>query len=82
MNPNLRLQVRCAGCGRDKASANHWFLVKLDNHGNLYLRPLGQHLAKRDQPACGQQCVQKLIERWFASVQERVQRDPGPGPRA
>lgn len=64
-NPNVRLQVKCAGCGRDKQEQNHWFLVKVDDRGHLHLRPMADKLTSRDQPACGQACVMKLVDRWF-----------------
>jgi len=68
-NPHLVMTVRCAGpgCTNVRRESNHWFLITVE-HSKFICRPyipaLG--LADVDEPACGQACAQKLLERFLA----------------
>ncbi|MGC2697747.1 MAG: hypothetical protein WA738_18315 [Candidatus Angelobacter sp.] len=68
-NPHLITTVKCAGpgCANVRREANHWFVTAVE-HGTFicraYLPALG--LKPADEPACGQACAQKLLERFLA----------------
>jgi phage FluMu protein Com len=65
--------VRCAQCGRLKLDAAFWFVAN-EEHGTFRCEPLGERKSKRRQePACGQHCAQKLFERYLAAETMRRQ---------
>jgi hypothetical protein len=85
-NPHMVRTVKCAHCGKPRQEANHWFLLAVEN-GKFRCRPLassvsavsvtilagtpGLRLRKAEEPACGQQCAQKLFERYLAGETTR-----------
>jgi endogenous inhibitor of DNA gyrase (YacG/DUF329 family) len=79
-NPHEIRTVKCAHCGKVRQEANHWFVVAVER-GRFRcfpLVPIGskpdgygarlgcERLRKIDEPACGQQCAQKLFEKYLA----------------
>ncbi len=80
-NPHEIRTVKCAHCGTVRQAANHWFVATVEG-GSFRCRPLaplalavgasggspsaGQRLKTGEEPACGQQCAQKLFERYLA----------------
>ena len=77
-NPHEIKTVRCAHCGTIRQQSNHWFVV-LEQGGqfrcSLYIAEAGnggrswtsrRGLRNREKPVCGQQCAQKLFERYLA----------------
>jgi hypothetical protein len=79
-NPHEIKTVKCAHCGKVRQEANHWFVTAVES-GRFRCRPMAQlmpgganggsvspaRLRKVfEEPACGQQCAQKLFERYLA----------------
>lgn len=68
-NPHLVTTVKCAGpgCANVRREANHWFVTAIE-HGKFTCRPYlpSFGLKDADEPACGQACAQKLLERYLA----------------
>lgn len=76
-NPHEIKTVKCAHCGKLRQEANHWFVSTVEG-GRFQCRPLAppaastngttaeKRLKKFEEPACGQQCAQKLFERYLA----------------
>jgi hypothetical protein len=79
-HPYMIKTVKCAHCGKARQEANRWFVVtSLD--GRFRCRPLvarpsvakadlqcqtpDWRLGKSEEPVCGQQCAQKLFERYL-----------------
>ncbi len=59
--------VRCAQCGRLKQESGLWFVARVE-HGMFRCEPLSESKSKkRQEPACGQHCAQKLFERYLAA---------------
>lgn len=79
-NPYEVKTVKCAYCGTVRQEANHWFVITMTGSGfrcaPLKAQPSSGHgdatltirrrLRKSEQPACGQQCAQKVFERYLA----------------
>jgi hypothetical protein len=77
--------VKCACCGTVRQEANHWFVITTAGSGfrcaPLIRRPnygrgdrvltVPRRLRKSDQPVCGQQCAQKVFERYLAQQDTR-----------
>lgn len=68
-NPHLVTTVKCAGpgCANVRREANHWFVTTIEENKFIcrpYIPSLG--LKETDEPACGQACAQKLMERFLA----------------
>lgn len=68
-NPHLVTIVKCAapGCTNVRREANHWFVTSVQQERftcRRYLVAAG--LRASDEPACGQACAQKLLERYLA----------------
>jgi phage FluMu protein Com len=91
-NPHEIRTVKCAHCGKVRQEANHWFVVAVEG-GRFRCAPLGPivskpdgvgtwpgrgRLRKIDEPACGQQCAQKLFEKYLASGMVRLTDDTKP----
>ncbi len=67
-NPHVVISVKCAapGCANVRRDANHWFVATIER-GQFTCRPLATtDLLASDEPACGQACAQKLLERYLA----------------
>lgn len=68
-NPHLVTTVKCAapGCTNVRREANHWFVTSVE-HERFICRHYLPATALRavDEPACGQACAQKLLERYLA----------------
>ena len=79
-NPHEVKTVRCAHCGVVRQEANHWFVI-LVSGGSFCCSPLrgrltgtdagsqalvGRRLRKSEEPVCGQQCAQKVFEKYLA----------------
>jgi hypothetical protein len=68
-NPHLVVTVKCAapGCTNVRHEANHWFVTSV-RHGRFFCGPYlpATGLRPTDEPACGQACAQKLLERYLA----------------
>jgi hypothetical protein len=79
-NPHEIKTVKCAHCGKVRQEANHWFVSAVQG-GRFRCRPMAQLLPEGasiesagkapslkvfEEPACGQQCAQKLFERYLA----------------
>jgi hypothetical protein len=86
-NPHEVKTVKCAHCGKVRQETNHWFVSAVER-GRFRCRLLvpqtpagtngrpvgtGHNLKKFEEPACGQQCAQKLFERYLASEAIRRQ---------
>jgi len=68
-NSHLVITVRCAGpgCTNLHRESNHWFLITVEPDKFVcrpYVPSLG--LTQTDEPACGQACAQRLLERFLA----------------
>jgi hypothetical protein len=79
-NPYIIKTVKCAHCGKAKQEGNHWFVLTVAS-GSFRCRPLacsaaaaeptppcgwpGLRLTKSQAPVCGQQCAQKVFERYL-----------------
>jgi hypothetical protein len=71
--------VRCAQCGRLCHKSRHWFVTSVE-HGRFRCAPLLRRtqlsgvatfnagLKNNEEPACGQQCAQKIFERYLAAA--------------
>jgi hypothetical protein len=85
-NPHEIKTVKCAHCGAVRQETNHWFVI-LVTKGRFRCAPLlvpltiggtgprsktGRTLRKAEEPVCGQQCAQKIFEKYLA--QERLNR--------
>jgi hypothetical protein len=72
-NPHLVTTVKCAapGCTNVRRDANHWFVTAVEQH-QFICRPYQSATSLRlaDEPACGQACAQKLLERYLARQTE------------
>lgn len=80
-NPHEIKTVKCAHCGKVRQDANHWFVSAVEG-GRFRCGPLltpkagvngtslgaARRLKKTQEPACGQQCAQKLFERYLAAT--------------
>lgn len=80
-NPHEIKTVKCAHCGKVRQDANHWFVSAVEG-GRFRCRPLltpkvgvngtsldaRRKLKKTEEPACGQQCAQKLFEKYLAAT--------------
>ena len=68
-NPHLVTTVKCAapGCTNVRREANHWFVTAVENERFIcrHYNPAAG-LRAADEPACGQACAQKLLERYLA----------------
>ena len=68
-NPHLVTTVKCAapGCTNVRRDANHWFVTAVEQQ-QFICRPYQSATSLRlaDEPACGQACAQKLLERYLA----------------
>jgi endogenous inhibitor of DNA gyrase (YacG/DUF329 family) len=89
-NSHMIKTVKCAHCGKTREQANHWFVLAVVS-GKFRCRPLassvpaanqtpscgtpGPRLKESDEPVCGQQCAQKLFERYLAG--EMIRRTTG-----
>lgn len=72
--------VRCAGCGKLREQANHWFLISTDF--GFYCYPFDIVARKRtDVAVCGQACAQKEFERWMTAVRNAALQGSGPNHR-
>jgi hypothetical protein len=84
--------VRCAHCGQSTEEANHWFVLTVRS-GKFRCRPLASkatvispvpssriaalRLLRSEEPVCGQQCAQKLFERYLTGeMNHRTMRTP------
>jgi hypothetical protein len=68
-NPHLVTTVRCAvpGCSNVRRDANHWFVTSVEGKRFICRHYLPDaELRSYDEPACGQACAQKLLERYLA----------------
>jgi hypothetical protein len=68
-NPHLVTTMKCAapGCTNVRRETNHWFVTSVERDRftcRHYLPTAGLRAA--DEPACGQACAQKLLERYLA----------------
>jgi len=70
-NPHLVVTVKCAvpGCTNVRREANHWFITSVCD-GRFFCGPYlpATGLSPIDEPACGQACAQKLLERYLALI--------------
>ena len=66
-NPHEIRTVKCAHCGKVRQETNHWFVITMENE-KFRCAPLNveRRLQKTEEPACGQQCAQKLFEKYLA----------------
>ena len=79
-NPHEVKTVKCAHCGAVHQEANHWFVI-LVSQGKFRCAPclgfsargdsgpqagLVRRLHSAEQPVCGQQCAQKVFEKYLA----------------
>ena len=68
-NPHVVTTVKCAasGCTNVRRQANHWFVTSVVKERFICRHYLpGAELQSSDEPACGQACAQKLLERYLA----------------
>ena len=68
-NPHLVITVKCAapGCTNVRRDANHWFLTSVAQGRFTCCRFLPDiPMRVSQEPACGQACAQKLLERYLA----------------
>jgi hypothetical protein len=83
--------IVCIGCGAQKGDANHWFLLAAHSPSvgtcvgqRRYLEISDFELAlaeePRQHPACGHNCVQKLVERWLVTGSLEAPRGPAADP--
>ncbi len=79
-NPHEIKTVKCAHCGKIRQEISHWFVAAVEE-GKFWCSPLlpfsstrsgnglenpKQRLRNDEEPACGQQCAQKLFERYLS----------------
>ena len=68
-NPHVITTVKCAapGCTNVRRQANHWFVTSVVRERFIcrHFLPCAE-LRPTDEPACGQACAQKLLERYLA----------------
>lgn len=77
-NPHEIRTMRCAHCGTVRREANHWFGIVIAGSGfhcapflfetiQCGERPVMslRKLRKEEQPVCGQQCAQKIFEKYL-----------------
>jgi endogenous inhibitor of DNA gyrase (YacG/DUF329 family) len=84
-NPYIIKTVKCADCGKAKQEGSHWFVLTVAN-GSFRCSPLGcstaaeptplcgspgVRLTKSQAPVCGQQCAQKVFERYLTGEMMR-----------
>ncbi len=85
-NPFTQPTVRCAGpnCAHVRKEANHWFVVS-----TAELEPpiraftcfpfmADIELAEDEYPVCGQQCAQKMLEKYLQIGKLEVNKDKTP----
>lgn len=80
-NPHEIKTVRCAHCGTVRREANHWFAILVAGdqfrcsplaalatrqRGQTKPADLPRGLRRDEAPACGQQCAQKIFEKFLA----------------
>lgn len=54
----------CDGCGKQKQSVNHWYLLSVD--GGLHLDKWVEDSASAaDKHLCGAECVTKAVSEWM-----------------
>jgi hypothetical protein len=97
-NPHEIKTVKCAHCGAVRQEANHWFVIVVTK-GRFRCAPLlvpptngagprsktGRTLRKAEEPVCGQQCAQKIFEKYLAQEglnrpRRSPEREPACGP--
>ena len=80
-NPHQVTTVKCAapGCANVRREANHWFVISVVQ-GRFTCRHYSPAFTLRpiDEPACGQACAQKLLERYLAQQTGDNSRQPKP----
>jgi hypothetical protein len=66
-NPHEVRTVKCANCGKHRQQTNHWFVTSVERE-KFRCAPLDpkRRLRTCEEPACGQQCAQKLFETYLA----------------
>jgi endogenous inhibitor of DNA gyrase (YacG/DUF329 family) len=71
-NPHTVSTVKCAVCGKQKESVNHWYIINAFRipapDAAFVCWPLEQVVEikdEHDEPVCGQECAQKRFERWM-----------------
>jgi hypothetical protein len=65
-NPFAVTTVRCSGpnCESVRKEVNHWFVVTVGE--SFICRPFDAfNLRPIDKPVCGQQCAQRLFEKYL-----------------
>ena len=67
-NPYEIKTVKCAHCGQQRQETNHWFVTAVEG-AKFRCAPLEirRTLRKLEEPACGQQCAQKLFAKYLAT---------------
>lgn len=71
-NPHEKITVSCAGCGVVKDEVNHWFLTSSTPTFRCKPYPKDHKLRKGEEPACGQQCAQRLFEKYLTATRLQV----------
>ena len=66
--------IQCAGpgCGRLRHDATHWLVLRLARHSfccRVY--SVHRHLSSADLAACGQNCAQKIFDRFMSALSSR-----------
>ncbi len=58
--------ITCDVCGKVKGESNHWFKVEIRSQC-IFVTPASWARNTKEQDACGQECVHKLLDRWMES---------------
>ena len=73
-DPNRKLKLQCAVCGKAIGSADAWFAAETKPPGQgrgLVIEPLRGPLALGQEPLCSEGCVLERVARFISSEAQR-----------
>lgn len=81
-NPYVSILIACAHCGKNRAEANHWFVLRAGTFKPLLytvrpLEPASFKPSPGDQPACGEACLFALEGKLISAFTQKAVRDQG-----
>lgn len=61
--------VHCDECGTEKKETNHWWNVWVSSQSPRLVKMVcvGIGGPSRSRDACGQECVNKMVDRWMST---------------